>query len=152
SVPQRLQASPAPADLPPFALPCLRCLFERCRFERFRRIAGHGVKSPCELSRLCIVSRDVAAHTKFRAAIADDHLALDHAGRTGNGVHLRLIYRDNGPDELPRRSIKRSQPSIERADVNVAFVEGYAAVDCIAAGFGAVPMRDLRIPFPKLFP
>ena len=139
----------AAAELPPLAVPGLRGLLENRRFERLRRIAGHGVEAPQHLAGLRVVGGDVAAHAELGAAVADDHLALDDARRAGDRVCLRLIDGHHRPHFLAGLGVERDQPAVERADETACLRRSDAAVDDVAARLHAGFARHLRIVLPQ---
>src|SRR5262249_58131540 len=95
------------------------------------------------------VAGTVPRHALFGAAVADDHLALHDARRAGDRVRLILINGHDLPDDLAVSGVERNQPSIERADINLAFVNGHAAIDNIAPGSRPTqPHAPLRTPPP----
>ena len=153
-VSQRIPNRAAAAQLPPFARPGFGGFVHRGfhrRRNRFFRIAGHGMKAPRQLAGCRVIRRNVTAHSVFAAAVSDDDFAFDDARRAGNGVLLGLVNGHDFPRGFARCGVQRCQSSIQRADINFPFVNGYAAINCVAAGACAVTVRDLRIPLPKLF-
>src|SRR5262245_7085226 len=149
-VSERIPYSATSTHLPPFARPRLRGLLQRGRFERLRRIARHGVEAPRLLARLGVVSRDVPAHAVFGAPLADDNLTLHNARRARNRVRLILINSRDLPEDLSVSGVERDQPPVERADIDLALVNGDAAIDHVAASPRAVRTRDLRVVLPQL--
>ncbi len=145
----RIPDRAAAAELPPFAVPGLRGLREDRRFERLRRIAGHGVEAPQHLAGLRVVRGDVAAHAELGAAVADDDFALDDARRAGDGVCLRLIDGHHGPHFVAGRGVERDETAVERAEEQLAFVRSDAAIDGVAARLHAGFARHFRIVLPQ---
>src|SRR5262245_5528189 len=137
-VSERIPGRASAAHLPPLARPRLRGLLQRRRFKRLRRIARHGVEAPRLLARLGVVGRNVPAHAVFAPAGADDNLALHDARRARDRIWLILINCHDLPDYLSVSGVERNQPPVKRADINLAFVYGDAAIDHVAAGPRAV--------------
>src|SRR5262249_17012657 len=137
-VSERIPHRASPAHLPPFARPRLRGLRQRGRSNRLRWVARKGEEAPPLFASFGVVGGYVTAHAIFGAAIPDDHLALHDARRAGDRVRLILINGHDLPDDLAVSGAERNQPSIERADINLAFVYGHAAIDHVAAGARAV--------------
>src|SRR5262245_30951302 len=137
-VSERIPDRASAAHLPPLTRPRLRGLLQRGRFERLRRIARHGVEAPRLLARLGVVSREVPAHAVFGAAIADDNLALHDARRPRDRVRLVLINGRGLPDDFSVSGVERDQPPVQRAHIDLASVNGHAAIYHVAAGPRAV--------------
>ena len=76
----------------------------------------HRVELPQLLAAIGIIGGDKAAHAEFGPAIADDHLAIDHARRAGDGVALGLVDRDLLPRDLAGLAVQRDQAPVERAE------------------------------------
>ena len=116
-------------------------------------IARHREPAPLLLARLGVVGGDVAAHAVLGAAVADDHVALEHARGAGDGVRARAV--DDGV-LLPRHRaggrVQRDQPAVVGAHVDLALVEGDAAVDHVAAALVPGFLRHLGIVGPEALP
>src|SRR5690606_26922394 len=110
----------AAAERPPFTRPGLRGFFEDGRLEAVGRIAGHGVEAPGHLAAAGVIGGDIAAHAELGAAVADQHLALHHARRAGDGVGLRLVDRDHLPDFLAGLRVERDEAAVDGADEDLA--------------------------------
>ena len=74
--------------------------------ERLGRIAGNGVEAPRQLAGLRVVGGDVAADGVLRAAVADDHFALDDARRHRDRV--RFCW--EASFEFPTRVVRLPHP------------------------------------------
>jgi hypothetical protein len=75
------------ALLPPFALPGGLGRLE-VRFGVLARRIGHRIEPPQLLAGIGVICGQEAAHAHFRAAVADQHHAVDHARRAGDGIGL----------------------------------------------------------------
>src|SRR5262249_19252197 len=62
------------------------------------------------------------------AGVADDHLAIEHAGRAGDGVEGVRWQRVDAPQLLAALRVERDQPAVHLADEDLAIVVGDAAV------------------------
>ena len=113
---------------------------------RLRRIARDREPAPFPFPRVRVVGRDVTAHAVFGAAIADHHVAVVDARRSGDGVGLRAIDdRVLLPHPGARRRIDRHEPPVIRADEDLSLIERDAAVHDIAAAFVGVVARHLGV-------
>jgi len=148
----RIPHGAAAAALPPFAGPGGRGLLEDRILERLRRVSRHSVEAPGELAGLGVVGGDVATHAELRAAVADDHPALDDARRARDRVALTLVDSDDRPFRPARLRVDRDQAPIERAEIESAVPERGAPIDDVAAGFRARLARHLRIELPQESP
>ena len=102
-----------------------------------RRIARHGVEAPDLIAGFGIIGGDIAARAQFRAAIANQHLALHHAWCAGDGGGSRLIDRDHGPHRLAGLDVQRDQPPVERPDIELSIVQRRTTIADVAAPLGA---------------
>ena len=123
----------AATALPPLAMPGLGGFCENRLFHGLRGIAGHGVEAPGKLAGLGVVSRDIAAHPVFGAAVADHNAPFDDPRGLGNGVGLARIDRHDVPDRRSGPSVERYQSAVESADENLSLPRRHAAADDIAA-------------------
>ena len=121
-------------------------------FKTVGRIPRDGVETPFLLTGLDVVGRDIAAHTEFSAAIADDDVALDDAGCAGDGVGSGLVDGHDIPDDLARNGIECNQPPVDRPDVNLAVPDRHTAVDDITAGILATRLVDIEVVAPQQGP
>ncbi len=120
-------------------VPGLRGLGHRGVFEGLARVARHHEPAPFLLARLRVVGGDEAAHAVFGAAVADDDLALEHARRAGDGVAALLAFeRVFLPDLLAGGGVQRNQAAVEGGHVDLALVNGHAAVHHVAATLEAL--------------
>ena len=149
-VDDRIPHRAAAADLEPLgAVPRRQRFLERLVLLRLRRIAGHRIETPRELPGFSVVGRHVSAHAVLRTAVADDHLALGDARRARDREGLCLIDGGGLPGDFSAVGVERHEPAIEHADNHLAFVEGGAAIDHVAARkvvvlavhLGVVPSR-----------
>src|SRR5690606_24939933 len=125
----------AATGFPPFAggVPGLGGTLHGLVFERLARVARHGEPAPLLRAGLCVISGDVAAHAVFGAAVADDHVALEHARCTGDGVAEFAV--DDGvflPHLLSGGCVQRHQAAVVRGHKHLAFVQRHATVDHVA--------------------
>src|SRR2546430_3666947 len=100
---------------PPFSSPRLGGFFQDRTLEGLRRIARYHVEAPHHLAGFRVVSRNVTAHTHFRAAITDDDFALDDPWSAGDGVTGIAVNGERLPGGLACRSFQRDQSTIECA-------------------------------------
>ena len=114
-------------------------------------IAGHGVEAPQLFAIRRVIGSDIAAHAELGAAIADQHLAIDHARRAGDGVALVLVDRNFLPRHRAGIAIERDQPPVERAEEQVLAPCRQPAIDHVAAGFHSGFAGHLRIVAPQRF-
>src|SRR6185436_4531467 len=118
----------AAAVLPPLARPGLRRLFHRGVFEALGRIAGHCPPAPHLFAGRRVIRGHITAHrAEVAAAEADDHLVVEHAGRTR---YERAIVRIDGlhaPHGRAVLRIDRDQPAVVRANEQTTLPERQAA-------------------------
>ena len=117
--------------------------------ERLARIARDGPEAPRLRAGRGVVGGDVAAHAVLGAAVADDHLVLDHARRAGDGVLLFLVGGLHLPRHLAGAGVERDQASVDRADVDLALPHRDAAVDHVAARPTPDLSGDLGVVLPE---
>ena len=149
----RIPHGAAATGLPPLAarVPRLGGAAHGFVFKRLAGVARHAVPAPDLLAGFGVVGGDVAAHAVLGAAVADDHLALEHARRAGAGVGALLAF--DGvlfPDHLAGDCVQRDQPSVERAHVDLALPQRHAAVDHVAAALRSHRAVHLRVVRPQL--
>ena len=140
----------AAALLPPLAVPGLGGHLHGLVLEALLGVAGHGVETPDQLSRVGVVRRDVAARVVLGAGIADQNLAVDDARCAGDGIVLGRVRGLDLPDDLAGLGVERDEAAVEHADIDLAFPRSDAAVDHIAAGASGDAAIDLGVVFPKL--
>src|SRR6185295_10795033 len=103
------------------------------------------VEAPQHLAGLCIVSRNVSAHAKFRAAVSDNHLAVDDSGRSSDCVTKLTVHGERLPNGFAGRGIERNEASVERPDKHSVLPDCDASIDDVATSVGAPLGWDLRI-------
>ena len=131
-------------------LPCGHCSLEMFAFRREAWIARDRVEAPELATRLGVVGGDVAAHTQFTTAIADDDLVLDDARRTGDRIGLAAVDRVDVPDGLACLCIERHEASVDGSDIDPSLPDSDAPVHDIAAGLAAPFARDFGVIGPQL--
>src|SRR5580658_1648793 len=145
----RIPHCSTPAELPPCAAPSFRGLLERRTFKRLRGITWDCVEAPCELSRVRVVGRHVAAHTHFRAAVADEHLALHDARRARDRVTILGIDGESFPCGFSGGRVEGNEAAVECADKNFSAPNCDAAIHHVAARIYSPLWRDLWIVGPE---
>ncbi len=122
------------ACFPPLlSLPGLGGCFHGFRFEALSRIGGDGVEAPGLLACFRVVGGDIAAHSVLRACVADDDLISRDAWRRGDGIGRGRVGGLDAPHRGSAALVERDEPAVERADIDLAIVEGDAAVYDVAA-------------------
>src|SRR5690606_10950968 len=106
-----------------------------------RRIPWHRIETPLELAGVRVIGRHIATHTELGAGIADEHLALGHARRAGDGIRPLRINGVHRPGLGAILGVDGDQPAIQRADDDLAIprrdatgVDAAADVDVPLAG------------------
>ena len=94
------------------------------------RRARRGIEAPDLLAGGLIIGGDIAARAEIRPALADDHLAVEHARRAGDGLH-RLVSGTvcDAPEQLAGLGVERDQPAVQRGGENPPVGIGHAAID-----------------------
>ena len=115
-------------------------------------VARHSVKTPELVTVLRIIGRNIAAYAEFGAAIADQHLAIDHARGAGYGVAFGLIDGDLFPDDFAGIAIECDKPPVQRAEKKRVPPGGEPAIDHIAASLHAGFAGYLGIVAPQCLP
>src|SRR5208282_4045771 len=128
--------------------PSLRGLFELGIFERLGWIAGDGIKSPRLLAGIGVVGSKVAARRELGAAVSDEDLALDDAGRSGDAVVFIGIRGLNDPLGLSCIGVQGNQTAIQRAYIDLALIKRDATIDRATAQPRTVHARDVGIVAP----
>ncbi|MNM94739.1 hypothetical protein D3C81_1071560 [compost metagenome] len=146
-IPGRTAAAPLDISV---AVPGLAGDFHGFVLGRQLGVARHGEEAPGLFAGFGVIRSHVAAHTEFRAAIADDHLAVDHPRRPGDGVTaLVVIAGVHRPHALAGLGVDRLQAAIEHSNVDLALPNRHASVDRVTTGLtGAVAVR-LRVVLPQ---
>ena len=139
----------AAAELPPIPEPGFCRHRKRGCLERLRWISGHGVEPPIKGAGFCIVGGQIAAHSEFVTAVADQHPALDHTRCHGDRVRLGRVDRQNAPHGLARGGIEGDQTPVERAQVEFTAPRGDTAVDHIATTAHTERTGHLRVVGPE---
>ena len=92
-------------------------------------IGGDGEEFPQLLAGLGVDAEDRAAAGPLAALAADDDLVLDEERRTGEADGELLGVDQLGvPGRRAGLHVERDQPSVDRADIEVAAAHGHAAV------------------------
>src|SRR5690606_2025600 len=108
----------AAAVLPELAIPGAARLGEVLRLGIVLvRSAGHREETPQLLAVVGIIGGDVAAYAELGAAVADDHLAVDHPRCAGDRIRLVRIDSQFGPDLLAAVPVERHETAVERAEI-----------------------------------
>ena len=114
-------------------------------------VAGHGIEAPQLLTIRRVIGGDIAAHAELGAAIADQHLAIDHTWRAGDGVALVLVDGNFLPRHRAAIAVERDQPPVERAEEELVAPCRQPAIDHVAAGLDPGFAGYLRIVAPQRF-
>ena len=109
----------------------------------------YGVKAPDFLTVLCIIGRDIAAHTHFRATIANHHQSANHARGSSDCIGFGLINRERRPNLLSRIPVKCDQTAIKCAEKQAIAPCRQAAIDDITASLDRRFSGNFRVIFPK---
>ena len=149
-IPHRAPAADRVAFAQHVHVPGLGCLLEIGGRVGALLAFGDGVELPQLLAVIRVIGRDKAAHAEFGPAIADDHLAIDHARRTSDGVALGLVDRDRLPGDLAGVAVERDQAAIQRAEEQLVAIGGKTAVDDVAAGLDRGLAGNLGVILPQL--
>src|SRR4029079_774382 len=147
-VPRRAAA----ARFPELSMPRLGRGFERRCFESLRRIAGDAERSPRQLPRLGVEGGHISAHAEFSAGIADDNATSRDARRAGDRVGLRLVDCFHVPYGAAAVRVDGDETPVERREIELAAVEGEAAVHRVAADRASARTIDVWIVRPELAP
>ena len=110
---------------------------------------GRGVEPPCLLASGCIISGDISARAKFRAAKANDDLVLHNARDSSDRAVRFQIKRLCAPILFSGSGIQRDKAAIDGADKNAAFPESDSAIDDVATGFDTTRLVDLGVEVPQ---
>src|SRR3546814_5793094 len=114
----------AAAVLPPFARPALRSNALRLVVVD-AGLARHRPESPELLAGLGVIRRHIAAdRSHIRAAMADDHLAVEHPRRARDEPNIVLAHRHLRPERLAGLCVDRDQTPVLRASVDLAVPPG----------------------------
>ncbi len=116
--------------------------------EPLLRIPRRGEEPPGQLAGVGVKGGDEATYAEIGAAVADDHLALHHPRRAGDGV-VGLAVGGVGLPDLAAAGVEGEQTAVQRADEHLALPEGHAAIDRLAAAHPQPVGRDLWIEHPQ---
>src|SRR5262249_38823323 len=137
---------------PPLAAPGLGRHLESFVLEPLGRIAGDRPETPEQFSGVDVVSGDISPYSELDPCIADHDFAVEYTRSAGDGVRpLLVIHRQGRPEGRASPRIERYQSSIERADDDLAFVNGQSAAYDVTADEPAPLRRNFRIVAPQLF-
>ena len=117
---------------------------------RGTRPVRHGVEAPHQFSIGRVIGTDEATRTEVRAAVADEHLAMRHAWRSGDQVGGIARRGLRAPHFLAAAGVQGDQPAIHRAEIHPALVERDAAVIDIAARRNAADAGHPGVVVPQL--
>ncbi|MGY2937866.1 hypothetical protein ACVWZ6_007468 [Bradyrhizobium sp. GM6.1] len=133
----------AAADLPAVGRPrlhaeilALETVVERLEVvaDQHVLVRARGVGAPRNGPGVFIERGDPAAHAHLAAAVADEHLALDHDGSHRDGLALVDLPELRMPQLLAGLGVDRDRVVIKRVEEDLAVVEGESAIDHVAAG------------------
>ena len=146
-VPHRATAAPLGETR---AAPGFRGHGHRGVFRCLGGISRYREETPCKRAGVGVIGRDITAHAHVGAAVADQHLALHDARRTGDGVRARGVdQRLRAPQRLAGLCVQRHQTTIKRARVETPTRCSEPAVHHAAAGLGRALAIDRGIEGPE---
>ena len=120
----------AAAELPPLAGPGLRGHLHGLVLEAVGGIAGHHPEAPRELARVRVVRGQIAARGRdLGAAVADDHLAVEHLRRAGDVERLLGVDGLHFPELRAVLRVESDQAPVDRGDDHLAVPVGEPATD-----------------------